>query len=70
MFFRNIGSLLVELINHSFEVGELSSSQKQAMTVLIGKTKKSNKRLIKNWRPIVTTFNDKRTVVINNNAGK
>ena len=46
-FFRNIGSLLVESINHSFEVGELSSSQKQAMIVLIGK-KKSDKRFIKN----------------------
>ena len=50
-FFRNIGSLLVESINNLFEVGELSSSQKQAMIVLIGK-KESDKRLIKNWRPI------------------
>ena len=49
--FRNIGSLLVESINHSFEVGELSSSQKQATIFLIGK-KESDKRLIKNWRPI------------------
>ena len=47
-FFRNIGSLLAESINQSFEVGELSSSQKQAMIVLIGK-KESDKRLIKNW---------------------
>ena len=51
MFFRNIGSLLVESINQSFEIGELSSSQKQAMIVLIGK-KESDKRFIKNWRPI------------------
>ena len=50
-FFRNIGSVLVESINHSFEVGKLSSSQKQAMIVLTGK-KESDKRLIKNWRPI------------------
>ena len=50
-FFRNIGSLLVELINQSFEVGELSSSQKQVMIILIGK-KENDKRLIKNWRPI------------------
>ena len=47
-FFRNIGSLLVESINQSFEVGELSSSQKQAMIVLIGK-KENDKRLIKIW---------------------
>ena len=50
-FFRNIGSPLVESINQSSEVGELSSSQKQAMIVLIGK-KDSDKRLVKNWRPI------------------
>ena len=50
-FFRYIGSLLVESMNHSFEVGELSSSQKQTMIVLIGK-KESDKKLIKNWRPV------------------
>ena len=57
MFFRNIGSILVESINQSFEVGELSSSQKQAMIVLIGK-KESDKRLIKNWpwHPICTAL--------------
>ena len=49
--FRNIGSLLAESIDYSFEVGELSSSQKQAMIILIGK-KESDRRLIKNWRPI------------------
>ena len=50
-FFRNIGSLLIESINYSFEVGELSSSQKQARIILIGK-KGSDRRVIKNWRPI------------------
>ena len=47
-FFRNIGSLLVESINQSFEVRKLSSSQKQAMIVLIGK-KENNKKLVKIW---------------------
>ena len=31
--FKNIGSLLVESINYSFEVGVVSSSQKQAMII-------------------------------------
>ena len=49
-FFRNIGRLLVEPINYSFDVGELSLSQKQARIILIGK-KESEKRVIKDWRP-------------------
>ena len=41
----------MESINHSFGVGELSSSQKQAVIILIGKEER-DKRLIKNLRPI------------------
>ena len=38
-------------LNHSFEKGELSTSQKQAIITLIEK-KDKDKRFIKNWRPI------------------
>ena len=37
-------------INNSFRSGELSTSQKQAVIKLI--QKKTDRRLIKNWRPI------------------
>ena len=43
--------VLINSPNYSFEVGELSSSQKQAMIILIEKKDKDN-WLIKNWRPI------------------
>ena len=38
-------------LNTSFEVGQLSTSQRQAIITLIEK-KDKDKRLIKNWRPI------------------
>ena len=38
-------------MNYSFEHGELTSSQKQAVITLIEK-KGRDKRLVKNWRPI------------------
>ena len=38
-------------LNHSFEKGGPSTSQKQAIITLIGK-KDKDKRFIKNWRPI------------------
>ena len=38
-------------INYSWEVGELSTSQKQAVITLIDK-KGKDKRYIQNWRPI------------------
>ena len=37
-------------VNQAFKVGELGTSQKQAVIKLIG-TKDKDKRLIKNWRP-------------------
>ena len=39
------------MFNYAFEVGELSSSQKQAVITLIQKKDRDN-MLIKNWRPI------------------
>ena len=42
---------MVDSINYSYEFGELSNSQKQAIITLIEK-KGKDKRMIKNWRPI------------------
>ena len=42
---------MVKTLNHSYDEGELSSSQKQAVITLIEK-KDKDKRYIKNWRPI------------------
>ena len=50
-FLGKLGAFLVSTLNHSFEKGELSASQKQAIITLIEK-KDKDKRLIKNWRPI------------------
>ena len=50
-FFEEMGSLLLKSLNHSHAVGELSTSQKQALITLIEK-KGRDKRLVKNWRPI------------------
>ena len=51
MFYVVLAEPLINSLNYSFEVGELSSSQKQAMIILIEK-KDKDKRLIKNWLPI------------------
>jgi len=45
-FWSLIGRPLVDYINHSYEFGELSNSQNQAIIVLIEK-KGKDKRLIK-----------------------
>ena len=50
-FWGKLGTFLVSTLNHSFEKGELSASQKQAIITLIEK-KDKDKRFIKNWRPI------------------
>ena len=50
-FSNEISDSLVAALNRSFEVSQLSSSQRQAVIVLIEK-KEKDKRLIKNWRPI------------------
>ena len=46
-----IGRPLVDCDNYSYEFGELSNLQKQAIITLTEK-KGKDKRLIKNWRPI------------------
>ena len=46
-----LGQQLTDSLNYSFEHGELSTSQKQAIIKLIDK-KDRDRRYIKNWRPI------------------
>ena len=50
-FWAILGNFLVATLNYTFEKGELSVSQKQAVITLIEK-KDRDKRFIKNWRPI------------------
>ena len=50
-FWSLIGRPLVDCVNYSYEFGELSNSQKQAIITLIEK-KGKDERLIKNWPPI------------------
>ena len=50
-FWSLIEKPLVDCINCSYEFGELSNSQKQAIITLIER-KGKDKRVIKNWRPI------------------
>ena len=49
--FDEIHPFLVEALNYSFQHGELSISQRQAVITLIEK-KGKDKKFIKNWRPI------------------
>ena len=49
--FGEVAPLLVNYLNYSFKVEELSSWQKQAIITLIEK-KGRDKRLVKYWRPI------------------
>ena len=50
-FWNSVGHLLVDSLNHSYDQGELSNTQKQAIIKLIEK-KRKDKRYICNWRPI------------------
>ena len=50
-FWNLLGQQLTDSLNFSFENGELSNSQKQAVIRLIDK-KDRDRRYIKNWRPI------------------
>ena len=50
-FFEEINQFLIEALNESFNIGQLSTSQQQAVIILIEK-KDKDKRIIKNWRPI------------------
>ena len=51
VFGGSLGSFLVRTLNFCHEVGELTSSQRQAVISLIEK-KDKDKRYIKYWRPI------------------
>ena len=51
MLFWDLGSILIKTLNYSYDEGELASSQKQAVIILIEK-KDKDKRCIRNWRPI------------------
>ena len=50
-FWNDLKTPLLSNVNKAFKVGELSTSQKQAVIKLIEK-KYKDKQLIKNWRPI------------------
>ena len=50
-FWNLLGQLLTDSLNFSYQHGELSNSQKQAIIRLIEK-KDKDRRYIKNWRPI------------------
>ena len=49
-FWNHLGKLVVDSINVSYEKGQLSTSQRQAVIVLLDKGK--DRSLLKNWRPI------------------
>ena len=48
----------MECINYSFQIGELSSSQKEGVISLIYKGKGLDRGIISNWRPISLTNSD------------
>ena len=50
-FWNSVGHLWVDSLNYSYDHGELSNTQKQAIIKLIEK-KGKDKRYIGNWRPI------------------
>ena len=55
-----VGKLCVNSFNESFKLGELSTSQKQAVITLLDKGK--DRTLLKNWRPISLLNNDYKIV--------
>ena len=50
-FWKRIKNLFLTSVHRAFLHQELNSSQKQAVTKMLGK-KDKDKRFIKNWRPI------------------
>jgi hypothetical protein len=50
-FFKDVGVFLLRSINHGFEKGEMSVTQKQGVITCIPKEGK-DKSFLKNWRPI------------------
>ena len=50
-FWNSVGVFITEVFNHSFELGQMSNSQKQAVVTLIDK-KRKDRMFLENWRPI------------------
>ena len=48
---KGINAYLIASLNHSFQEGQLSTSQRQVMITLI-ENKGKDKRYLKNWKPI------------------
>ena len=57
-FFNEISPLLIGAVNHSYQVGQLSTSQRQALITLLIEKKEKDRRYIKNWRPISLIYVD------------
>ena len=51
LFWRNLKSFIVDSLNHAYETGNLSISQKLGIIILLPKPDK-DKMLLSNWRPI------------------
>ena len=51
IFWNSVGKLMTEVFNHSLELGQISNSQKQAITTLIDK-KGRDRMFLENWSPI------------------
>ena len=51
-FFNEISAYFIDSHSHSFQEGQLSTSQTQTMIIRIEK-KGKDKRYLKNWRPII-----------------
>jgi hypothetical protein len=49
-FWPLVGKILINALNESFQVGQLTISQRQSVLTLLDK--KKDKTLLKNWRPI------------------
>ena len=50
-FWSCVGELMTDVFNYSFDSGEMSNSQKQAIITLIDK-KDKDRTYLENWRPI------------------
>ena len=50
-FWNSVGVFMTEVFNHSFELGQMSNSQQQAVITLIDK-KGNDRMFLENWRPI------------------
>ena len=51
IFWSCVGELMTDVFNYSFDLGEMSNSQKQAIITLIDK-KDKDRTYLENWRPI------------------